>query len=168
MKQIVLIRHSKTEVIYEGIGDFERNLKTRGRKDAQLVTKHIKEKGFSPDLLISSSANRAHQTTEEIAKVFNYPQDKIITESFLYDGYTTSEFLNYISKLDNTVESVWIVGHNPDIALIAMNLTNDDFFHYPTSGTAIISFNVDNWNKIEAREGKSVYFITPRQLKDDE
>ncbi|MBN2165886.1 MAG: histidine phosphatase family protein [Marinilabiliaceae bacterium] len=168
MKKIILIRHSKTEVIYDGISDLERNLKPRGRNDSRLIATDLKIKGFIPQLILSSNANRAIQTAYEIAKVFNYPADNIIKESFLYNGYTTSEFLKYTSKLDNSINSVCFVAHNPDIALLGINLSNGDFFHFPTSATVVISFDADKWSDLEARTGKAEYFITPLMLKDIE
>ena len=166
MKRLILIRHSKTEIIYDGIGDFERQLKSRGRTDAKLVASHLKRKGFIPQLIVSSFAVRAIQTAEVMSKVFNYPIEKIQKESFLYDGFTTSEFIDFINNTDNSIDTVAVIGHNPEIALTGMNLTDKDFFHFPTTATVIIDYDVDNWKDIEVREGSTKHFVTPRNLKE--
>ena len=59
-----------------------------------------------------------------------------------------------------------IVGHNPEIAMMAINFTDSDYLHFPTTGTIGISFDVDNWQDINAREGKIAWFISPRIIKD--
>lgn len=168
MKQLTLIRHSKTEVIYEGIGDFERKLKSRGRNDAKLIAEYLKSKEITPDVIISSNAVRAIQTAEEMARVYGYPFTNIKVAPFIYNGYTTAEFLDYISELDNSKDSAWVIGHNPEIALLGMNLTHEDFFHFPTTSSVTINFKVDKWSDIAAREGQTALFVTPRKLKDSE
>jgi phosphohistidine phosphatase len=167
MKQITLIRHAKTEEIHHGINDFERQLKERGQQDAQLIANQLKDKGFLPQLIISSNATRALQTATQMANMIQYPIGKINTAPFIYEGYTTSDFLKFVSKLDNQVNSIWVVGHNPDIAQVGMKLTNENFYHFPTSASAVVEFNVDKWIDVEVRKGQLAYYVTPAMLKGE-
>lgn len=166
MKQLILSRHAKTEVIRFDITDFERNLTNRGINDSVLVSNFLFGNGVETDLIISSPANRAIATARLYAKRFNIQLDKIIQVQQLYDGFSTQEFLEMLQSKANEKDKVWVFGHNPDIASWASKLIDEGYLHVPT-GTAIgIEFNVDKWTDIDARSGKLVHFTTPKILKE--
>jgi phosphohistidine phosphatase len=168
MKKLVLIRHSKTEALHSGISDFDRQLKPRGKKDAELIARALMEKGYAPDLIISSPALRALQTAQIIAGTCGVNADTIRQESFIYDGYTTDDFIRFLAGTKKEFNTIYVIGHNPDIALMAINLTEDNFFHFPTTAAAVIQFDCQNWQEVSAREGKTEFYINPKMLKDSE
>ncbi len=166
MKQLILSRHAKTEVIRYDISDFERNLTPRGINDSALVSKHLFDKGIQTDLIISSPANRAIATARLFAHRFNIHLDQIVQVDQLYDGFSTQEFLEMLQEKANDHERLWVFGHNPDIASWASKLLDEGYLHVPT-GTAIgIEFDVDNWSDIDARSGKLIHYTTPKMLKE--
>lgn len=168
MKTIVIIRHAKTEQLDYGSSktDYQRELKPRGHKDCGHIARQLTKLGISPNLIISSSAKRAKQTAQLLAQHLDYDKESIEYQRFIYDGYTTSEFIDWLSKYNTEHDTLFVVGHNPEIAMLAINLTNDDLYHFPTCATAVISFNVENWSAISAREGKVEHFIYPSLLKN--
>ncbi len=166
MKRLVLIRHAKTEMLHYGITDFERQLETRGINDARHIALHLKGKGFCPQLMISSNASRALQTTQIMAEEVDYTISQIREEAFIYHGYTTGDFLDFLGKMDNKHSEIWVVGHNPDIAMLASKLTSNHLDHFPTSAAAVISFDVNHWNDVAALNGKMDYFVFPKELRD--
>ncbi len=167
MKTLILTRHAKTEQLSTGSTkpDFERVLKPRGHHDCELVGSDLKSRHVQPCLLISSKAKRAKQTAEIFAGCLGIDKKHIIFEQFLYDGYTPSELLNYLAQFDQRYASIMIVGHNPEIAMTSISLTGSHEIHVPTTGTIAISFSVNNWKEIKAREGKVEWYITPKMLK---
>ncbi len=166
MKTLILIRHSKTEQVYnDEKPDFERELVPRGFQDASFIAKKLIERNIVADIIISSTATRAKQTAQLFASELQFPVDNINYQQFLYDGYTTTEFLEFLATFGSEPKTIVIIAHNPEIAIMAMNLGTRDYFQYPTTAVTSISFNVDNWNKIEARQGKTDWFISPKSLK---
>ncbi|MBK3518516.1 SixA phosphatase family protein [Carboxylicivirga marina] len=167
MKTIVLVRHAKTEQLgyMSSKSDFERELKPRGYGDTKLVASDMIKRNFKPDLLISSKAVRAKQTALLLADKLSIDESKIVFEQFIYDGYTTSELLNYIAQIGGMHDSIMIVGHNPEIAMTAINLTDSDYLHFPTTGSIAITFDTNNWENVNAREGKIDWFISPKMFK---
>ena len=166
MKQLILSRHAKTEVIRFDINDFERNLTNRGINDSALVSSYLLEKGIETDLIISSPANRAIATARLYANRFNIQLDQIIQIDQLYDGFSTQEFLEMLQTKAGQKDKVWVFGHNPDIASWASKLIDEGYLHVPT-GTAIgIEFDVENWTDIDARSGKLIHYTTPKILKE--
>ena len=62
MKTLYIVRHAKSSWEYESIKDIDRPLKKRGINDAHLMSNLLVKKINRPDLLLSSSANRALHT----------------------------------------------------------------------------------------------------------
>ncbi len=166
MKRLILVRHSKTEHYNFEVTDFERSLTKRGKSDAGIIAEQLKNNGIVPDYFISSKAKRALQTTSVFAGVLNFPEERVNIQQFLYNGYTTNEFLNFISTVDNTYNTIIVIAHNPDIASLASSLSEEEFYHFPTTATAVINFDTDKWDRINAREGKVHLFLYPRIFKE--
>ncbi len=166
MKKLILVRHSKTEQLYDySKSDFERKLLPRGQKDAELIANQLKAKNIIPDLFITSKAKRAKQTAKVFADQLGYDSNKIVKEQFLYDGYTTGEMLSYIEKFGSQHDCIIIFGHNPDIASFTTRLVSNDLWHFPTSCTTVINFNIDNWKDIEVGAGKMELYLYPKMFK---
>jgi phosphohistidine phosphatase len=166
MKTLFLIRHAKTEQQTDySKTDFERKLLPRGHKDSALIAEQLKERRYFPDLFITSEAKRAKQTAEIFAEILNHPTESIIKKQFIYDGYTTSEMMDFLGNFDNQYDSIIVFGHNPDIASFAQNLIPNDLFHFPTCCIIGISFDVENWKDIQVRTGKVELYIYPKMLK---
>ena len=62
MKQIFLLRHAKSDWDSLNQQDFDRPLAKRGIEEADLLSKHIKEKHYLIDKVLCSSALRTKQT----------------------------------------------------------------------------------------------------------
>ena len=167
MKRLILVRHAKTEQLDYGSSktDYQRELKPRGYQDSKLISEKLIKMGIKPDLILSSSAKRAKQTAKLIAQHLDYDEEQIELQRFIYDGYTTSEFLSFLEKYNDQHETIMVVGHNPEIAMMAINLSDGDFYHFPTCSTTAITFDVDNWTEINVREGKPEWFIYPSMFK---
>jgi len=165
MKRLILVRHAKTEPLMGSLSDFERQLKQRGFKDASLVAGELKRKNFNPEVLIASPAKRAIQTARIYAEVFGLQFEEIKQEMFMYDGDTTARMLDFISDLAGNANTVMVVGHNPDMVSLSMLLTQEKFYHFPTSATSVITFDINNWKDMNVGEGQLEFFTYPKELK---
>ncbi|WP_421919871.1 SixA phosphatase family protein [Marinifilum sp.] len=165
MKRLFLVRHAKTELIRYDITDFQRNLKERGINDSNLIAKKLLLKEAIPELMISSTANRAIQTARLFAENFNYQQEFIVRLDELYEGFTTQEFLDMVEKHAKIHESVMIFGHNPSIEYLAFNLSEEFYEYVPTCTVIGIEFDVEDWKDIEARSGKVFLYEYPKKYK---
>jgi len=165
MKRLVLVRHAKTEH-HNYDRDFTRKLTSRGKSDAEIIAGQLMHKGISPDYFICSPATRARQTAHIYADILGFPKEKIEEQQFLYDGYTTTDFLDFISTTDNNYKTLFVVAHNPDIAMLATTLSDENFYHFPTAATVVIDFDIDMWERLDPREGKVYLFLYPRIFKD--
>lgn len=164
MKRVVIVRHAKS-VPYGYEDDFNRDLSDRGKSDAQLISQELKRKAIFPDAIISSPAKRAIKTARIFAENLNFNKRDILEIEDIYDGQTTSEFLNMIQKLQDDVDTVFIFGHNPGFHYFVNNLLKHFGGDMPTCSTVGIDFNVDSWKDVEARSGQKAFHLVPRMFK---
>jgi phosphohistidine phosphatase len=164
MKTLYLLRHAKSSWKDDTLDDFERPLKKKGLGDAQLVGKVIRQREIGLDLVISSSAERARQTTQLVLMSAD-KQVELKFDERLYEA-GMRRLLTLISRLDNQANSVMLVGHNPGFEELLKTLTGETHT-MPTAALAGIEFDVDDWSQVKARTGRLTLFLTPKDLKNE-
>ena len=164
MKRVVIVRHAKS-VPYGYDDDFNRDLKERGKNDAKLVSTELEKRKVFPDIVVSSAAKRALKTARIFAENLNFSKKAITEVEDIYDGQTTSEFLEMIQNFPDNAETAFIFGHNPGFHYFASNLLKHFGGDMPTCSTVAIDFDVDSWEKVEARTGKLAFQLVPRMFK---
>ncbi|SHE74072.1 phosphohistidine phosphatase, SixA [Mariniphaga anaerophila] len=164
MKRVVIVRHAKA-VPYGYDDDFTRDLTERGKDDAALVSGELRKRNIVPDNIISSPAKRALKTARIFADNLKIDRNRIRQIDEIYDGLTTSDFLDLIYSLSENTESVFFFGHNPGFHYLVNNLSEHNVNEMPTCSTVGIDFNVNSWNEVEARIGQIAFRITPKMLK---
>ncbi len=162
MKTIYLIRHAKSSWDQEGVGDFDRSLNKRGKKDLLFMSKRLKEFGIKPDLILSSPAKRAKITAQNIAKTIGYDTDKINYDESLYDSsYTTYRYL--LDSLNSKIDSLFIVAHNPTLTEVGERLSGAILTNIPTCSIVCIEFDVKSFQDIKEESGKIIFFDYPKK-----
>lgn len=160
-KTLVLIRHAKSSWEFD-VSDSDRPLNKRGLNDAKLVSLALMKKNFSIDKVYSSPANRAYSTCKIFQEILNWNKNLISLEEKLYDfsGYSVTQF---ISDLDNDLDTVALFGHNHAFTSI-INIFGDRLIdNLPTSGLVVLSFNVDSWKYV--KYGHTELMLFPRDFK---
>ena len=164
MKQIVIVRHGKS-VPYGYEDDFNRDLRDRGKNDAEKISSEMQQIGIKPDTMISSPAKRAIKTARIFAENLDFNKKDILQIENIYDGLTTSEFLELIHDLPEESETAFFFGHNPGFYYFVNNLLNRFDGDMPTCSTVAIDFEFDSWGEIEARTGNLAFQLVPRMFK---
>ena len=160
MKRLFLLRHSNAVYASFGQNDFDRKLTPAGIEIALNQAKKMRSFNYRPDIVATSSAVRAIQTTELVMEELSltFPIQK---EEFLYHDYTTSDFINWLSKFKNNANQVLVTGHNPILSNIAGRLTPNLSKAFKPCMLVVIDFKVDEWSQIEAGKGNLVNILEP-------
>jgi len=158
MKKIILMRHSYAENGSHTIPDMERTVTEKGIQQIKTQALKLQKTNHLPDKIITSPAKRAIKTASILAKQLNILVNPTI-EPFLYDDYTTQEFINYLQKTPDSVETVLIVGHNPTITSIASMLTQTQSFSFSPAAIAVINLHIDQWHSALVEHCKAELFI---------
>lgn len=162
-KTLYLVRHAKSSWKNPDLADSQRPLNKRGKRDAPLMGRTLRERREIPELLISSPAKRALSTAKLFAKEFNYKKGKIEISEILYMA-SSSDFYNAIEKCNNFLKSIMLFSHNPGITDFVYLISGYGIENIPTSGTVRIDFDTDSWKGIKNKKGEIKFFISPKNL----
>ncbi|HYG52506.1 MAG TPA: hypothetical protein VD905_16455, partial [Flavobacteriales bacterium] len=100
-----------------------------------------------------------------ICKEMNYDMASIVYDSTIY-RCPSDNILAAIHKIDESVKTVLVVGHNPATTDVANMLQQgEQWTEVPTCGVVAIAFEGVSWNEIgEKRKGKLLFFSDPDKL----
>jgi phosphohistidine phosphatase len=114
MKTLYVVRHAKSSWADLSLGDFERGLNDRGKRDTVRMGKRLKEKGIHPDVMLSSPAKRALSTARRLAEILKYPKEKIKTDERLYHA-NDDTILLAVRTIKDKNDVALLFGHNPGL-----------------------------------------------------
>ncbi|MDX8350121.1 histidine phosphatase family protein [Cognatiyoonia sp. IB215446] len=160
-KRLTLIRHAKSSWSNPFADDHARVLNKRGRASATAIGGWLAEKGYLPDMILCSDAQRTRETADLLIPEIDHAP-KLRLSSRLYHA-SPETILEVIHREPS--ENVAVIGHNPGIGMLAHALVTTPpdhhrFSDYPTCATTVIDFADD----IARRKGTCVDFIVPRDL----
>jgi phosphohistidine phosphatase len=164
-KQLLLIRHAKSDWNNAGLRDFDRPLNKRGNANAPEMAVRMLKQNIIPDLMVSSPALRAITTAKYFAKTWGIDSAKIQLEKTIYEA-NIKALLQVVNQLDNQANQVALFGHNPGLTDFANYLSNTNVFNMPTCSILMISFPIENWNEVSADTGSLVFFDYPKNGED--
>ena len=162
-RTLIVMRHAKTEEQQLDQKDYERNLLERGKNDALSMATILKEKGFSPQVIIASSANRTIQTAEIVAQELNFDKEKLQLLQRLY-LCSSRTIANVLEGLDDTVESCCIIAHNPGVSEFVFDMNRGAIDRaLPTAGFVVFSFLAKSWEDLLMVKNKVELFEYPKK-----
>jgi phosphohistidine phosphatase len=168
MKQLFLLRHAKSSRKDSSLPDHDRPLAGRGRRAMKAMSAYLRDHRIEPALILCSSATRARETLDGIAPGF-VGSPEVLIESELYE-FSASPLLSRLRRIPDTVPSAMLIGHNPAIQQLALDLAGggpdlaDLASKYPTGALATLEF-ASSWSEVDADRGELVGFVKPRDLK---
>jgi phosphohistidine phosphatase len=123
----------------------------------------IGTRGYLPDIVISSPANRAKKTAKlavEAAKITS----SILFDEQIYEA-SPQTLVKVLSGIDDHVRSAMAVGHNPGMEGLIRFLTGETAA-MPTAAFAVIDLDIDKWSDIDHQTGKLVEVLRPKEIAD--
>ena len=102
------------------------------------------------DLVLSSAARRARETTELVLAAAELSPD-IRYEQSMYEA-SVPQLLALLGKTEDAIETMLLVGHNPVMEDLAQTLTNRAV-HMSTCTLAAITLEVDRWSDVAEGAG---------------
>lgn len=118
MRQLILMRHAEAEPM-SAEGDIGRRLTARGTTDADAIGRALAERNARPDHALVSSAQRTQDTWEAVRGAFG----DVVTEvdPGLYEADSRA-LLWRIEEVEDSCGSLILIGHNPAIHRLAVDL----------------------------------------------
>jgi len=145
MKTLIFVRHG--EAGYEAENDFKRPLTQLGKSQAEQVAMLLLAHQIKPSAILCSSAVRTIETCGIICQKLKIETNEVQTFLKFYSkGFET--YIDEIIALDNAIDSVMIVGHNPAISQLVNYFCKDEIIHMKPGVMVAISFDFEDWNLI--------------------
>ncbi|MCZ7668319.1 MAG: histidine phosphatase family protein [Chloroflexi bacterium] len=162
MKTLLILRHAKSSWENTKLGDHERPLNKRGKQDAPRMGKLLAELDLTPDLIITSSAERALTTAEFVALHSGYEGEILVTRRLYHAG--PEDYLAVLRQKGEPHTCVMVVGHNPGLEMLVEDLTGCSE-RMPTAALAQVSLPLDSWlDFTEDVEGKLIGIWRSKEL----
>src|SRR5690349_9772479 len=111
MRRLFLLRHAKSSWEDPDLADRDRPLAPRGRRAAKAIGEYVRREGIAPALVLCSSSRRTRETLDRLGLGGGVPT---LIEDELY-GASARALLGRLQQVDDGVESVLLVAHNPGI-----------------------------------------------------
>ena len=165
MKELILLRHAKSDWDDLRLPDHDRPLNARGERDAPKMALWLKSQIDAPDMVIVSTATRARDTADKFIKAFGISEDNVVRTRDVYQATVESliDLLEWIPPAD--ASSVMVVGHNPTMTMMIDALTSERIDNMPTCSAAVIRFaDATSWKGLT--NGTLALFATPKGLRE--
>ncbi len=170
MLTLSLLRHAKSSWDDGSLEDFERPLAKRGESAAPRMGAFMAEQGLAPQLILCSPAVRARQTLDLVLPHLAGGPTVVYEDNFYLAA--PSVLLARLRKIEGKVSHVMIVGHDPGMQGLAVELAGDGdagmlqalAVKFPTAGLAVIRFKARSWAKVGPGRGRLELFTTPKTL----
>jgi phosphohistidine phosphatase len=161
MKTILILRHAKSSWKHPELSDHDRPLNKRGKREGPQVGEHLRAQGLQPDIILSSTAVRAQATAQAAAEGCGYEGEiRYIPDLYRAD---IEDFMGILQGLEEAVNTVMVVGHNPDLEMLLSFLTEEDE-SLPTAALAQVELPIESWRELDPdKRGKLVHLWAPRE-----
>jgi len=161
MKTLYLLRHAKSSWDDASLPDRDRPLEARGGRDAAKMSQRWSQRIEKPALIMSSPAARAFETAKVVARGLDYKTKEIAIDERLYAA-TEVTLLAVIEALDDKLDRVMLVGHNPGLVELAHHF-DSGITHMPTCALVEFRFEAGSWAGIGRARPSRMFVDSPKQ-----
>jgi phosphohistidine phosphatase len=169
-RELLILRHAKSDWDSGARSDFDRPLSKRGRRDAPRVGRFLQQQGLVPDYVVSSPAERAKQTVLAVCGQMDIGGAQINWDARIYHA-GAGALLDVLNDCPDHARRVLIAGHNPGLEILLQNLCNheipmpDDYKLMPTGAVAQLEI-LSEWKTLEGRLARLVSLTRPGSLAE--
>lgn len=171
-KQLILLRHAKSNWDDPLLADFDRPLAKRGRKAGKRIAAWLKKHEIRPDLVLCSPALRARETLALIAEAIG-DKASVVYDKDIYLA-EVEDLLTRIRHVDNAAACVMVIGHNPGMQDFAVALVRPRAkknraklaAKFPTATLACFKLPIATWANLQPAQAVLTKFVRPADLDD--
>ena len=163
MKTLLILRHGKSSWDDSNLPDHDRPLKKRGRRDALRMGRLLKAEQLVPELIVSSTAERAGRTAGLVAEHCGYCGAIQDTET-LYHA-PPEDVVGVLNDVSGDPDPILVVGHNPGLEELVRALTGRAEW-LPTAALVRVALPIKTWSDLTlGTKGTLENVWRPKELK---
>ena len=171
MKRLAVVRHAKSSWADGKQDDFDRPLNERGWNAARRLGREMIQRKMRFDFGLASPAARARETLDGVAEACGELQFPVRFEPNVYLA-DVDTLLELIRDFPEEAEQALLVGHNPGLQRVVVELSQDDAFglrkrvidRFPTAALAVIDLDVAGWREVSPGSGRLCEVILAKEL----
>lgn len=161
MKRLTVMRHADARWKNPGTDDFARPLNRRGLSAAEAMARRLLELELVPDRLLASTARRAEQTADIVARELSLSVRHVQREERLYLA-SAADILNLIRETGPRIAHLMVIGHNPGASdLVHLLVPRGGISTLTTAAVCSMVFDTDHWDAIGPDCVKEVHHQAP-------
>ena len=151
MRRLTLMRHANAQWKDPQISDFDRPLNRRGIAEAEAMSRRLMQLKLIPTILLSSSARRAQQTADIVARELGIAARNTRSEETLYLA-AAADILQVVLTSGPRIPHLMILGHNPGITEVANLLApRRSISDLATAAVCSLTFDSRSWADVAVR-----------------
>lgn len=160
-RRLLLMRHAKSAWSSDAPTDHARPLNDRGRFEAPRVAADLLDRGWIPDLVLSSDATRAIETWRGMVDVLG-DRPLVLSRRLYHAG--VEAFEEEVGLVAPQVGTLLVLGHNPGWEEVAAWLTGRSV-QFTTANVALMSGRGGSWAEaLKPRAWTLDDVIRPKEL----
>jgi phosphohistidine phosphatase len=160
VKRLTLMRHANAQWKDPQISDFDRPLNRRGTGEAEAMSRRLIELKLIPTLMLTSSARRAQQTADIVARELGVSARNLRSDESLYLA-AAPDILLVVQTTGPRIPHLMIVGHNPGISEVANLLAPESPINLATGAICSLTFDTRSWSDVKAGNLRDVRSESP-------
>jgi phosphohistidine phosphatase len=159
--KLYLVRHSVAVDYGQAVSDAERTLTESGIKRAHEMGAYLHSMDINPNIIISSTFERAIHTAQILAKELHYdgdiPQEQRITPMGRYEGFcdVVNENIEH--------EDMMFVGHEPMMSMLVANICADGLFRMEFKKCGVCCVEIHRFRPTV--KGELLWYFTHKLLR---
>lgn len=170
VKHLLLLRHGKSGWDDPSMRDFDRPLTPRGERASRAMGKLLRKLAGELQTVIVSPARRTVDTLAQVEAGYGAAL-RATTDERVYMA-SAATLLDVIHEFDPQTATAMIIGHNPGLEDLALDLaaTGENglretlYAKFPTAALAVITLNNVDWESAGKNSGHLTHFIRPRDV----
>lgn len=163
MQRLLLImRHGKSERSPEYTTDHDRPLASRGASDAPRMARLMQQRGVTPEIIFTSTAQRALSTALLIKQVLDGVELAEVAEMY---AAGVADLLQVIRQLPDQAKCALLVGHNPGLEMLVDELTGVADTVLKTCSVAVLQLPAAHWRDVDSGSATLRTIVHPRELE---
>lgn len=167
-RELLVLRHAKSDWSEPAERDFDRPLAKRGRRQAPKVGEWLASEGLAPDSVVCSPALRTRQTLAAVLERLDMANFAAAFDQRLYAA-NLDALLEVLRDCPMSSRRVLLVGHNPGVDDLVLYLSASQppltaNGKLMTTG-AVARFELPgDWSRLQPGCGRLVRLMRPKEL----
>ncbi len=167
-RELLVLRHGKSDWGSDAVDDFDRPLARRGREAVKHMASWLREQNLLPQHILSSPAERARQTALRLCRYAEIPESRIVWEQTIYCA-DLGALLAVLANAPGQHGRTMIVGHNPGLEELVEYLAGEPIEApagrpaLPTAALVRVTMPYQ-WKRLESGCAQLVSTNRPREL----